>query len=387
MRGAVHLLKEKGTHAYLFIMMMTSSVVLIEPAPYDLLMITFLIIGFLELKYKFPYKLFGLVSIFLLTVLFSSYFSEDGKRTLVYGGITFYLLLSFIGIASMQLKSKALKAILDGYLYTAILSAIIGIISYLHLIPGSDSLLMYGRAKAFFKDPNVYGPFLVFPALYCLSLWEMNRTGVIRRSFSLIGFIVIVMAIILSFSRAAMANALLAFALYLVIAKRDALRQRLTTLVILMVVGLPFLFYFIQTPAIYDLIETRLSYQHYDNHRFMTQKLGIDTAILYPFGIGSGQSENFFPQATHSLYVRVLVENGVLGFISFLLIVVASLLRAFKYFWKGEEDHSALFLIVFCALIGQLFNGFFVDSLHWRHFWILLALSWISPGMSNNKKI
>ena len=43
-----------------------------------------------------------------------------------------------------------------------------GTLGYLGLIPGEDLLTLYGRAKALFNDPNVFGPFLILPAMYAL---------------------------------------------------------------------------------------------------------------------------------------------------------------------------------------------------------------------------
>ncbi len=46
-----------------------------------------------------------------------------------------------------------------------------------------------------------------------------------------------------------------------------------------------------------------------------------------------------------------------------------------------------LYFVIFASLIGLAFNSFFVDTLHWRHFWLLLALAWVPmlvEGMSRN---
>ncbi len=32
------------------------------------------------------------------------------------------------------------------------------------------------------------------------------------------------------------------------------------------------------------------------------------------------------------------------------------------------------------SLFGVLLNSFVIDTLHWRHFWLLLALPWVPLG-------
>ena len=48
----------------------------------------------------------------------------------------------------------------------AVLSALLGTLGYLGSCPGADLFTRYGRAKALFNDPNVFGPFLILPAMY-----------------------------------------------------------------------------------------------------------------------------------------------------------------------------------------------------------------------------
>src|SRR4029077_10486863 len=70
--------------------------------------------------------------------------------------------------------------VLNAYLCAAMVAALAGSIGYFHLIPGAREVMTrYGRATGLFKDPNVFGPFLV-PAL----LYVMSRLveGSIRRA-------------------------------------------------------------------------------------------------------------------------------------------------------------------------------------------------------------
>ena len=62
----------------------------------------------------------------------------------------------------------------------------------------------------------------------------------------------------------------------------------------------------------------RLSLQSYDTDRFGTQLYAFRVALDTPLGIGPGQwFRSHYHHATHNLYIRVLVENGWLGALSF----------------------------------------------------------------------
>ena len=67
-------------------------------------------------------------------------------------------------------RAGATRLILNAYVWAATLAALLGIIGYFDLLPGAyDSMTRYGRATGLFKDPNVFGPFLVPGLVYLLS--------------------------------------------------------------------------------------------------------------------------------------------------------------------------------------------------------------------------
>ena len=176
----------KRVSYYLFLTMAVSSFVSFEPAPYDLLMILFIAFGFLFSLYKiteetvFPIVV---VCIFLVSNLISLFFVREMGGSLLFTGITFYLALTWVALVALGQKVKQLnfQLIIHGYLISACVAAIIGSLAYFQMIPSSDNLLMFGRAKAFFKDPNVFGPFLVMPALFAISMTEIKNITFLRK--------------------------------------------------------------------------------------------------------------------------------------------------------------------------------------------------------------
>lgn len=373
--------QHKWIHIYLFFTMCMSSFVLIEPSPSDLLMIVLIIgcfvYGFYTVSEETVFP-FVVISVFLISNLISLFFVREIFTAIRYSGITFYLAVTWACFVSLghYFKLSLLQIISKGYLISAVLTVLIGILAYFNMIPMSENFLMFGRVKSTFKDPNVFGPFLVMPALFAISLVELDGIKVSGKVISFSCFLLLLSGIILSFSRAAWGNFALSFILYIIIVKREFLLRRLKTIIIIMIIGLPFIIYFIQAPIIQDLLASRLMIKNYDSDRFDTQREAIETGLLNPLGIGPGHSELVFQYAPHSLYARIFTENGLIGVVSFILFFVFSMYKSFKSYWQSVGEYSVLFIVIFVSLCGLAFNSFFIDTLHWRHLWIILALAY-----------
>lgn len=380
----------KWLSCLLFLTMAMSSFVFIEPSPYDLFIILIMVIGFIFSIYNFTKEMIFpllILYLFLISNLLSLFFIKEIGSSIFFTSITFYLAFTWIGLIGMSelIKPLYLQRILQGFLFSALISAVIGILAYFHLLTSSDFFLLYGRAKALFKDPNVFGPFLVMPALFSIRMAELKDTTIKMRIFYNITFLILSAGIVLSFSRAAWGNFAISLLIFLFLFKVNFLRSRIHTIIFIVLLGIPGILYFIQTPMVEDLLVSRLSYQSYDINRFGTQHAAFEKGLSNPFGIGAGQSDEVFQYSPHSLYVRIFIENGVLGLISFVVFFILSVIKSYQSYRYTKGESSGLFLVIFASLVGIAFNSFFIDTLHWRHLWVLLAFAWF-PALENKDK-
>ena len=114
-------------------------------------------------------------------------------------------------------------------------AALCGIAGYFHMFPGSDIFAPSGRALGAFKDPNVYGPFLIWPALFLLQRLLAKRISIL----DLIPLGIILFGLLLSFSRGAWfhftVSALVTIVLTFLTAPSTRGRMRVLTLTVLAV--------------------------------------------------------------------------------------------------------------------------------------------------------
>lgn len=368
----------------IWLWMALSSFVAIEPSPHDYLFVLLFAaaIAFSFLSYQYYVLIpFFLMGIFLSANLLSLFFSFAYlNRALWFLGVTFYLLVTWFFLVGLiqTFGSRILNIIFRGYMFAALLAAIVGILAYFGWIPWAEFFLKYGnmRVSSVFKDANVFGPFLIPAVLYGIYLFE-NKRGFLVRAYGVIAVILLTAGVLLSFSRAAMGHYLISLLLYFFLPSAVSLKKRIVTISALVIFLLPFIFIILNQPQVNDLLFMRAGLQEYDSDRFGTQLASLQMAMERPLGIGPGLSEQILNYSTHNTYVRVLTENGVLGMLSFFYFVVLTFLRSIRHSLNIYGENSRFSNIVTATLAGILLSSLVIDTLHWRHFWLFLALPWI----------
>lgn len=115
--------------------------------------------------------------------------------------------------------------------------------------------------------------------------------------------------------------------------------------------------------------------QNYDADRFDTHRRALESAAAHLAGIGPGQSEQVFQYAAHSLYIRVLAENGLIGLITFVCFLTLCFTRSL---WLARVAANQTWRCIATAnaacLLGFFVNSGVIDTLHWRHVWVLFAI-------------
>lgn len=366
-------------------MLALSSIVMIEPAPCDLLFVVVFTIaigsGYSPFPTGVPPAIFITIYLFLWANLVSMFFVLDIPLGIKYFAITIYMFLSFQFIASLigRHGRNAVELIYWGLVFAATIAAVVGLLANFRLIPRADIFFRdeFGmRVKSTFKDPNVFAPFLV--AVNLLVLWKTLEEEKVRLlNLGLIALFSV--SILLAFSRGAyvhFAVSLMVMIFLHVVVIRDP--RTISRLFVLggfaIVVGVPLMIFTLIESGLLDFLFDRLTLKSYDQHRFSRHDVAVQLVMDWPLGIGPGQfTGQRFEAAVHSLYFRVLSENGLLGFIAFLgfllvwfRVCITEILHRSKY----VEIHTVCLAIV----TGALVESNVIDTLHWRHLFLIMAI-------------
>lgn len=129
--------KERSNALYLgliYVLMASSSFVIVEPAPIDLLIVISFVVGFFSffrssLTLSIPATF---LLIFTLANLLSTFAVEDVTRGLYFLVIRVYFIVSwllFVGI-TRHFGIKAVKTIFSGYIFASIVAIVLGFLAF-----------------------------------------------------------------------------------------------------------------------------------------------------------------------------------------------------------------------------------------------------------------
>ncbi|MGG7517134.1 O-antigen ligase family protein [Allorhizobium undicola] len=356
-----------------------------EPSPYELFMAALIPLWFLlGLRISRPVApLMALMLLFNVGGLLSLLVMDDLDDGPMYMAISLFLALTAIFFAAIIAeKGKRLELIFKAWAAAAVLTALLGILGYFHAIPGGEIFTRYDRAMGAFQDPNVFGPFLIAPALF---LMHGLLTGRLIDAPSRIGgLLIIAFGIFLSFSRAAWALFLfsaVAMVLVLLLKERStAFRMKITMLALaaamLMVVALGIALQFDKVSALFAN-RTQLVQDYDGGHlgRFERHKIGFLMSMEKPLGIGPMVFSRIFPEDEHNIWLKCLTSYGWLGFTCFVSMLVWTICFGFRYLLRHRPWQPYL-MIAWIVLLGHAGIGNVIDIDHWRHVYLLFGILW-----------
>jgi len=358
-----------------------------EPAPYELYMAALIgvwaLFG-LRLSMSITPLLALLITFNIGGMISMTQMADITTRDVpLYLAVSLFLAFTAVFIAAVLAERHQLYLYMfRAWTLAALMTGAAGIIGYFHALPGFDAFTLYDRAAGVFQDPNVFGPFLVLPGVWLL--YRLLTGGL--RDWLWCGppLAVIVFALLLSFSRGAWGlfgfSSLLIMGTLFLRSQSGAFRLRLVMMsvaaVSVLVIGL---LVALQFPAISDLFTTRAQLvQDYDGARlgrFARYAIGFMLATEHPFGIGPLQFGQIYGEDTHNIWLKSLMDYGWLGFASWLTMIVWTLAGGFRILFR-ERPWQPFLLCAWVTLVGHVALGSFIDTDHWRHFYLLLGMVW-----------
>lgn len=371
----------------------SSLFVLFEPSLYDLALV--ILMGIILFRGRVVITpglrhFCVLLAVFMVAQVASIVQTTDIANSAQFFGITLYLMLSTVVLAGYVAfrGEAAITDIFAGFYIGCIITFLAVFCAVLNLVPSlRDLVLMYGesRARGFFKDTNVMSPAMIPIGLYALAKLK-KKAGFIRNGFHFGVFMAATFLIVLSFSRGAFITYVLGILIYFSVQAIKRGRKGLK-LVMAGFFFLPFLIggtiVALNASGYGQFLSERTQLESYDQDRFKVHEILLNKMVHATFGIGPGQTNPYLYEhydfegsnAAHNTYLRVGFENGVFGLLVYIYLLAVTLVVAYKSS-RAKDGLANVSLVVLCSYVATLISALTVDTLHWRHFWIIIALVW-----------
>lgn len=370
-------------NAILWLAVFLGGFVFVEPAPYDLFLALviplWMLLGLSVPRAASPLIL--LMILFLAGGVLAASQAKHLDEQPIYLAVSAFLALSACFFACLIAQDrKKLDVLTSAWMGAAVVTSLLGICGYFGLT--GELFVKYGRASGGFQDPNVFGPFLIFPFLLLVRrvLAGSARDVVLSGGLALVIFA----GVFLSFSRAtwalALLGALMIGALLFMTERSPLMRARYIGLgaagavlvVLLVAVAL-------SIPAVSELFQERAQVvQDYDSGymgRFERHAVGFNMMLDYPLGIGAMEFGKIFGEDEHDIWLKALTTYGWLGFAAFLTLVVWTLLAGLPLLFR-TSDLQPIAQVAYITFLGHILMATVIDIDHWRHFFLLFGILW-----------
>ena len=278
--------------------------------------------------------------------------------------------------------------------FSAMLVSFLGILQYLF---GEVSQIwqdvemfadIRGRAVSTFGNPNVLGEYLVLslPLLFAMFLCAKQFN---MRALFLVSFVLSFSCLILTWSRGAWLGFVFSFIIFILVKSPGFLAG-----IILLSPAAMLTFSFLYDTNIMQRIlsigSTADSSTAYRLDIWQGTARLIEEKGLFGIGIGTEAFSSVFPQYalagtqsaphTHSLYLQLIAETGILSLISFILVCLAYFSLVFAYIRKSAGTESRTMSLGFlCGILAFLVQS--LTDYSWYNYRVYLFF-WVVFGLA-----
>jgi O-antigen ligase len=265
----------------------------------------------------------------------------------------------------------------------ALVTSAISLAAYFNVIALPQLLMGGPRIKGFFKDANVYAPFLIVALLL---LWSFPLVDRVPALFRIGSTVVLLATVLFAFSRAGWINLAVSLAIYgaLRIVERPSRLFSIGGRVALLIAPCLWLLPRLEAGFGADaFLRQRVGLQAYDGLRFETQHRAWNQFTESPLtGHGPLSTKFNLGLGTHNIFLQLLYENGVIALLLFLALGGLGLYAGFRAIQFLPPFATSLAIAIIASLVGLAANSLAIDSLHWRHMWILIGFAIGLPALA-----
>jgi O-antigen ligase len=363
---------------------------------------------YLALSKKTKVKL-DLMEIALYAFVFLSFVSIGWSiaptNTFIYSMMIFFMALTFSATRGLA-DVRFFEIYFNTFIVLGVFTALFGLWQFFADTYGysekytlltsiyTKSVFGFPRVQSTFFEPGFYANFLMIPIF--LNIYQLLRS---KKNIYYASFFVTIIAFFLTLSRGgyySLAFALLILFVMIILKFREHLKKTLLIIalsaialftvskIIYYTSGAEGIFNFrIQSARVDDLLVYKGEESEVGVTRSYTIKVALDNWKKRPFGIGAGafgmlpefekiRSQGNMRQTVNSIYPEILVEEGIQGFILFVLFVVLALFHLFK---DASREKNFLSLIFFCTLIAIFTQFVTFSTLYLVYIWVFTGFA------------
>lgn len=373
---------EKILRVVFAVFVAAGSISIIEPSPFDYL--SFIVLPLWLLRgFRLNVVLMPMIFLWIIYdiagfVALMPHWDEPDPRLFQFQSLYLVIMGIFFAMFFSEETEERLELGLKAFTFGCLLSSLLGILGYLGLFGLAEYTTMYeGRVSGTFKDPNVFGSYMILGLVY---LGHGMITGRMRNTFLvMLGFGIIAAGVFLSFSRgswAASAVALLTmFVATFLTAEQASVRRRM-----LLWAGAAFAVIVIAVIVILSIDTARELFlqratvtQDYDEGltgRFGNQLRSLPMLLELPNGFGPLRFRLVFFLEPHNSYINAFSAYGWAGGFAWLILVASTFFIGFRLMIV-KSPYRSISHVCWPALMVLLLQGFQIDIDHWR--WVFLS--------------
>lgn len=352
------------------------------------------IIKLIRGKRIFKLELLDLVvAMFAVVIFMGGAISAGGERSGYTAFVSVALMIAYFLAVNMLRTRKWLDRCVSALVSSAVISAVVGIGQYITGRAVSDWLDtnyfsdIEGRVTVFFDNPNILGAYLAiaFPFLLARTSRAENKRS---KWLGRLSTLAVIICAVLTWSRSAWVAMIVTAIIFALINNRNTLKA-----LILVAAALPVAAYVLPQSvvkrfmSIGDLADSSSYYRVYTWRGTLR---AISDHLLGGVGYGSSAYAEIYPQYayagieavvhSHNLYLQILFEVGIFGFLIFAAMLFLFSQKNFEFFKQPENKGiklmaSAAFCAVLAALVIGVFDYVFYNLRIFFIFWIAMALS------------
>ena len=367
-----------------FLLIVCSSVAVVEPSPYDLVsliaMPVWFVCGFRVHRMFVPF--FTLMTLYILAgfIALVPYWNEKDPVVFELQSLYLYFTAIYFGLFFSEHTLKRGELCLKAYTVACMIGAIAGICGYFNVAGTGEVFATYGRAAGTFKDPNVFGSFEIMGALYTMQLIMLRRT----RHYVITGIslLIVLGGVFFSFSRGSWGMLLVTSAMMTgmaMIATPDSKTRKKIMIGVLIaaVLGAIMLAGLLSIDSIKALATQRSQAvgEEYDDPRFWNQMRSLPMLLERPLGFGPLRFRVVFDLEPHSSFVNAFASYGWFGGFMFILLVGFTIFVGVRLCF-ANSPYRTMAQVFFPALMGFFIQGFQIDIDHWRHVYMMMGAIW-----------